>query len=328
MLVCRGCCCGTLSKHPDVDHAGHLAALQDAVGGIGGARVFTVDCLDQCDRSNVVVVRTGGARRWFAGMLDDGPVADLATWLADGGRADLPGSLDVHAFDPDAPAPGMAVMDDRQGVALAEWVAELLRAGGMWTMGVPGACAELSGAGAHVASSADARTVTATTADGALRMHISDDTRAFVVGRADRPEVPAVIVFARVDPGPPVHRRITELGADHAAIDPGARADVLVDLGVGRSSAFAVRIADPAALDRVRAAVGHDWRDVLDGDGLGDAHGIGSPDRVVLTTVGRIEVSPAAHAHLHQGELELGVDLPLGLQVPKGFVVGAVHFPT
>ena len=72
VLLCRDCCCGT-SKHPRTDHDGQREALL-AVDGVSGVRVRVVDCLDQCDRSNVVLVRdfTGGRRpsdTWLGGVL-------------------------------------------------------------------------------------------------------------------------------------------------------------------------------------------------------------------------------------------------------------------
>ncbi|MFY1632080.1 hypothetical protein ACN27F_02145 [Solwaraspora sp. WMMB335] len=58
VTVCRGCCCGTSRKHPDVDHDGQLRALRAS-----GARVRVVDCLNTCERSNVVVVQPVPAAR-------------------------------------------------------------------------------------------------------------------------------------------------------------------------------------------------------------------------------------------------------------------------
>jgi predicted metal-binding protein len=54
VTVCRGCCCGTRKKHPDVDHRAQLDELRASVKDV--ARVRTSDCLDDCKRSNVMVV--------------------------------------------------------------------------------------------------------------------------------------------------------------------------------------------------------------------------------------------------------------------------------
>jgi (2Fe-2S) ferredoxin len=99
LTVCRGCCCGTDKKHPDVDHEGQLTRLRAAVGA---DRVLVADCLDSCDFSNVVVVRPdraaqrAGARpAWFGGVLSDEVVDDILDWVAAGGpgRAAMPEAL-------------------------------------------------------------------------------------------------------------------------------------------------------------------------------------------------------------------------------------------
>lgn len=102
--MCRGCCCGTLRKHPDVDHDGQLDMLRCA------APVQVAACLNTCDRSNVVVVqptplarRLGARPVWLGGMLDDDVVETVADWAAAGGpghRA-MPDRLSSHRF----PAP-------------------------------------------------------------------------------------------------------------------------------------------------------------------------------------------------------------------------------
>ncbi|WP_235564926.1 hypothetical protein [Modestobacter sp. Leaf380] len=104
LTVCRGCCCGRTEKHPDVDHRAQLETLQRA-----GARVRVVDCLDACERSNVVVVsptpagRAAGARPvWLGGVLDEETTAEVVQWVADGGPgvAEPPGFLDIQVFSP------------------------------------------------------------------------------------------------------------------------------------------------------------------------------------------------------------------------------------
>jgi hypothetical protein len=100
VLLCRGCCCGTSAKHPRTDHDGQRDALLD-VDGTGGVRVRVVDCLDQCDRSNVVLVRdfTAGRRpqdTWLGGVLGTASTEHLVTWVQDGG--DLPRELEPHLF--------------------------------------------------------------------------------------------------------------------------------------------------------------------------------------------------------------------------------------
>ncbi|MFY1649964.1 hypothetical protein ACN27J_03605 [Solwaraspora sp. WMMB762] len=86
MTVCRGCCCGTRRKHPDVDHDRQLDILRAA----GSVRVS--DCLNACDRSNVVVVqpavlarRLGARPVWLGGVLDETALSIVVDWIAAGG---------------------------------------------------------------------------------------------------------------------------------------------------------------------------------------------------------------------------------------------------
>lgn len=79
VLVCRGCCCGTERKHPDIDHAAHLDTLRSALPTGQSTKLWTVDCLGPCDHSNVIVVGTGATRRWFGDMLGDDDIQTLAT---------------------------------------------------------------------------------------------------------------------------------------------------------------------------------------------------------------------------------------------------------
>ncbi|GIJ48034.1 hypothetical protein Val02_49200 [Virgisporangium aliadipatigenens] len=101
VLVCRGCCCGTVAKHPDTDHEAHLARLHRAQEA-GELTVRVTDCLNNCDNSNTVVVRPstagrrlGGRVTWFGEVLDTGLVEELVSWTAAGGpgAARLPARL-------------------------------------------------------------------------------------------------------------------------------------------------------------------------------------------------------------------------------------------
>ncbi|WP_232679243.1 SAM-dependent methyltransferase [Nocardioides sp. R-C-SC26] len=92
VLLCRDCCCGT-SKHPTTDHAAQRDAVEASAGEWDGerVRVRVVDCLDECDRSNVVLVRdfTVPGRRpkdvWLGGVLTEAATSALATWVRRGG---------------------------------------------------------------------------------------------------------------------------------------------------------------------------------------------------------------------------------------------------
>ncbi|WP_031088315.1 hypothetical protein [Streptomyces sp. NRRL WC-3549] len=104
--VCRGCCCGT-PKIPGVDHAGQLARLRTSLDGC--ATVRAVECLDACEHGNVIVVqpsaegrRAGGRPVWLGLVNDPDALADITTWVQDGGpgAADPPAILELYVFTP------------------------------------------------------------------------------------------------------------------------------------------------------------------------------------------------------------------------------------
>ncbi|GAA4947517.1 hypothetical protein [Actinoplanes utahensis] len=107
LTVCRDCCCGSLRKHPGVDHDGQLDNLRAALEP--AHRIRTSLCLDACSQSNVIVVhpappaRRAGARPvWFGLMLDDAVVDDLVAWVVAGGpgRHPLPAVLELSVIQP------------------------------------------------------------------------------------------------------------------------------------------------------------------------------------------------------------------------------------
>lgn len=100
ILVCRGCCCGT-EKHDDVDHDAQVDRLQAAVAGRRRAKLYTTNCLGPCERSNVVVVRSGSERMWFGDVLDTAVTAALADWVQAGAPPLLPERLAERRFTPD-----------------------------------------------------------------------------------------------------------------------------------------------------------------------------------------------------------------------------------
>ncbi len=103
VLLCRGCCCGTTSKHPGLDHEAQEEAVRAAVDEHPDVELRVVDCLDECDRSNVVVVRRGNRPSkdrdtWFGGVLSDRATTALAGWLSEGAADPVPGTLVGHRF--------------------------------------------------------------------------------------------------------------------------------------------------------------------------------------------------------------------------------------
>ncbi|MFE9503391.1 (2Fe-2S) ferredoxin domain-containing protein [Streptomyces anthocyanicus] len=107
VTVCRGCCCGTAAKVPRLDHEAQLADLRSALGDIAAVR--RTDCLDACERANVIVIqpsadgrKAGGRPVWLGQVNDPGAAADITTWVKEGGPglAEPPGILDLYAFQP------------------------------------------------------------------------------------------------------------------------------------------------------------------------------------------------------------------------------------
>ncbi len=336
VLVCRGCCCGTASKHPDVDHTAHLDTLRSALPSGRSTKLWTVDCLGPCDHSNVIVVRTGATRRWFGDMLADDDIETLAAWIADGAADPPPTALRRREFTVSHEPAVIPVRELNLATPqLCDLTEHGLRSGGTWTMGVHGAVAEFNANGASVAVHRDRCLVEAGTASGAIRLHIDSGTRVFLIDSAD-PDRSGPLMFATIDPPTSPRHAITELGPDDDAFHSKDRCGVLFDLGLGRSAAsFCVRAVGDT-IDLLRAECGNNWRDV--NDRLAPVLLERSPHRVVLASRGRTEItSPIAapgttspvgsHTHLLPGELELGRDLPPGLTLPTGFQLAAVFLP-
>ncbi|MEV6425948.1 (2Fe-2S) ferredoxin domain-containing protein [Streptomyces sp. NPDC051662] len=106
VTVCRGCCCGT-PKVPRLDHAAQLTDLRRSLADVASVR--RTDCLDACERANVVVIqpsaegrRAGGRPVWLGLVNDPDAAADITTWVKNGGPglADPPEILDLYAFTP------------------------------------------------------------------------------------------------------------------------------------------------------------------------------------------------------------------------------------
>lgn len=107
VTVCRGCCCGTPAKVPRLDHEAQLADLRTSLAGV--ALVRRTDCLDACERANVIVIQpsaegrqAGGRPVWLGQVNDPGAAADITAWVKNGGPglADPPVILDLYSFRP------------------------------------------------------------------------------------------------------------------------------------------------------------------------------------------------------------------------------------
>jgi predicted metal-binding protein len=103
LLLCRGCCCGTTAKVPRLDHE----AQEDALKG-SGVEVRVVDCLDECDRANVAVLRRPGLPRrerdlWLGGLTTERATDALVAWLDEGATGTPPRELRGRVFRHVAP---------------------------------------------------------------------------------------------------------------------------------------------------------------------------------------------------------------------------------
>lgn len=106
--VCRDCCCGSRSKHPDVDHDLLVDRLVASTGVHG--RVVVSSCLLACERSNVVVVApsrrgraAGGRPTWFQQVFSTDDADMIAAWVRAGGPGVAPMS-DILELMRTAPA--------------------------------------------------------------------------------------------------------------------------------------------------------------------------------------------------------------------------------
>jgi predicted metal-binding protein len=117
VTVCRGCCCGSAVKHPQVDHEGMLEMLRTAAEQGGGGVLRVVNCLDECERSNVVAVRrrrsAGAEVLWFGPLNDEAVTEALAAWLRDGAVGEVPDELSALLFTKRPARPPIAVRYER-----------------------------------------------------------------------------------------------------------------------------------------------------------------------------------------------------------------------
>ncbi|GGF50392.1 hypothetical protein GCM10011519_25430 [Marmoricola endophyticus] len=98
-MVCHDCCCGTTTKHPTVDHEAQRHAVRRCASD--RVRVREVECLDECDRSNVVLVRDHRLPRrerdtWLGRLLTSEETDALTRWLTEDGP--LPEELTRRRF--------------------------------------------------------------------------------------------------------------------------------------------------------------------------------------------------------------------------------------
>jgi len=172
------------------------------------------------------------------------------------------------------------------------------------------------------------------TPDGALALALPPGMRAFELvgtsGRVDR----LVLTLHRTRLTGVFVTGVAELGPDMAAVDAARRGELLFDLGLGRPPIrFCIRTGDTGLVARLRAAAG--------ADALGPANGLlphllaASPDRVVSSPVGRIEVTgpiqraapSGPHTRLLPDLLAQERLLEPGFALPEGYLPCATLVP-
>ncbi|WP_024288280.1 hypothetical protein [Cellulomonas sp. KRMCY2] len=100
-LTACSLCAGETLGATDAQDGGQLARLRELAAG-GVARLTLVECLDECERGDVVVVHPCAAERrravrpmWFERLAGEVLSAELRTWLEAGGpgRSEPPAAL-------------------------------------------------------------------------------------------------------------------------------------------------------------------------------------------------------------------------------------------
>ncbi|HMR31327.1 MAG TPA: DUF1289 domain-containing protein [Geminicoccaceae bacterium] len=219
--------------------------------------------------------------------------------------------------------------------ALLARLAELSeQPGAAWSIGVHGAVAELMAApGQAVEAVLDAEALTLRTAGGRLRIAIHPGLRAFSLmdggGRIAR----IVLALHRSRLPAPSHG-VADLGPDGHAIEPAARNHRLFDLGLGLAPVrFCVRTGDEAVATALRRRAG---RSVLEpGSPLMPVLLAASPDRILASPLGRMEVEgpilhhghEGPHSHLLPDLLAQNRELEPGFELPEAYAPCATFHP-
>ncbi|MEO0938849.1 MAG: DUF1289 domain-containing protein [Pseudomonadota bacterium] len=208
---------------------------------------------------------------------------------------------------------------------------------GTWVMGVVGAVAEMTAAtGEDVDVELEGDDVTARTRNGAIRMTINDDVRALTF---DPPAIgaPRIMLAVKRERGRlPDKDVVTDLGEDTGAL-LGGDGSRQFDFGLGRKEArFTVRVGDTPVREALQSSCGVTFADAM--PKVGGAVLADSPTRVIETALGRVEVqgqipppggvSPdGPHTHLLPDHLATGRATPVGMDLPRAYLPGAIFYP-
>jgi predicted Fe-S protein YdhL (DUF1289 family) len=203
-----------------------------------------------------------------------------------------------------------------------------------WSIGVHGAIAEFVTRNATIPEIEIGNDgLILRTSGGSLRLRPPPGTRMFeLVGAMGKVERRVALHRSRLK-GEPAGG-VTELGADEDALEPARSSERLFDLGVSRSIIrFCVRTGEPALIAALRQAGGNDLFDPS--IGLVPVLLANAPDRVVISPIGRIEVSgpilhrdrEGPHTHLLPEVLAHRPLPEAGFALPEGYAAGVSIFP-
>ena len=222
---------------------------------------------------------------------------------------------------------------------IRSFVTSTLEAGrGTWVIGVVGAVAEFTAAqDANVDVHVDGYEITAYTQNGAMRVKINDVVRALTFDPPDwEREARIVLAVKRERVRLPIALCVADLGPDANAL-LHEKNTKLFDLGLARKEGrFCVRLGEGAAREALNGSTGLTFPQAL--PMIAGPLVAESPTRVVESALGRIEVqgqipppdakSPdGPHTHLLPDHLETGRALPVGMDLPRAYLPGAIFYP-
>lgn len=221
---------------------------------------------------------------------------------------------------------------------IADFVTETIEArSGTWVLGVLGAVGEFFPKPGRTAKVCRNGNVLTAMTDGAtMRLLLGDDVRALTFDRHTEHDRSSRLVLAvkRERGGLPTHSRLTDLGEDQESVEECDRQCHLVDLGVGFEEArFCIRLRD---IGVVKPHLGTRFPALL--PRIGPELVRLSPDRIIETALGRLEVSTpiphpgeispkGPHTHLLTEHLVLRRTMPPGLELPPAYLPGAIFYP-
>jgi len=166
---------------------------------------------------------------------------------------------------------------------------------------------------------------------------INDDVRALTFDPPDWEAKPRIVLAVKRERGRlPVASGVADLGTDAGALLQEKNTK-LYDLGLARKEGrFCVRLGEGAAQEALEGSTGLAFPNAL--PMIVGPLVTQSPTRVVESALGRIEVqgkipppdtkSPdGPHTHLLPDQLETGRALPVGMDLPRAYLPGAIFYP-